>query len=81
MAGAQSLAMLKVKAELRKVLGEKLSDGQKSGFGKPNEKDMEHFNAYKDVREYKLFMDEMSKGNYDKANEHLGQIKGLKWFG
>ena len=80
LAGAQSLAMLKTKAEIRKVFGEKLPNGQKSGFDKPNEKDMEHFNAYKDVREYKLFMDEMSKGNYGKANEHLGQIKGLKGF-
>ena len=80
LAGAQSLAMLKTKAEIRKFLGEKLPNGQKSGFDKPNEKDMEHFNAYKDVREYKLFMDEMSKGNYGKANEHLGNIKGLVGF-
>lgn len=80
LAGAQSLAMLKVKAELRKVFGAKLPDGKQSGYDQLNEKDKEHLNAFKDVREYKLFVDEISNENYNKANEHLGKIKGLEGF-
>ena len=55
-----------------------MPDGKQSGYGQLNDKDKEHLNAFKDVREYKMFMDEISNENYDKANEHLGNIKGLE---
>lgn len=80
MACAKSLAMLKVKAQVGRILGGKLSDGKESGYGQLNDTDKKYFGAYKDVEEYKLFMDELSKENYVKANEHLGKIKGLVGF-
>lgn len=84
LAGAKSLAMLKVKAQVGRILGGKLSDGKESGYGQLNDTDKKYFGAYKDVELYKLFMEEMSKVNYEKAYEHLGKmtnkVKELEGF-
>ena len=74
MAGAKALVMLKVKGQLRKVAGKEFPNGQKNVFYDITDKDMDHLNAFKDVREYKMFMDEMSAERYDKAAEHLGKL-------
>lgn len=82
MAGAKAFVMLKVKAQLRNLVGEKFPNGKKSGFGLLTKDDMKHVNAFKAVREYKMFMDAVSAEKYDKAVEHLGKLKveGLEGF-
>ena len=77
MACAKALVMLKVKAQLRKVVGKEFPNGQKNGFGEITSKDMEHLNAFKAAREYHMFMEEMSAERYDKAAEHLQGLEGF----